>query len=471
MRWGVWAFVLFSLALLFLSATSFSSQEYAINDKQTGVSLKHQSTWEKLPLEQETTYYIGGYVKNKDAYTFFFAEINKGKKEFSVLCSETIKNAREEDVVCYDTIFEYGQLLTEKTDKYFIIVAVKEEQQETETAVTEEKTGTKTYFYGASRIASKNGEDVTYYHQDYLDSTRIQTGADAQKIFASRTEPFGSKAFEAGSAQHETAFYAGHMPDEDLVYMNARYYDAKTGRFTQLDPMQTDALRASAVSGSSSPYIYAENNPVAFVDPEGTKAYYAANIQQRASPLIDFMAKSSYSLKEVIESEYATRYVLVTDLLQSMRMHGTEPMTHEPTQAKLGYTDKWGIVFIRSGLNDIEFFHTLAHESMHAYALTQDRGGVFSRHADPFYAALDELRVELKMKYELGLAETFDADKWEKIGFDNKKFKHLQDLNEEMIQHYVSKMRDIVGRDDAEAYYQLLDEHIRTATEEGQEIY
>jgi RHS repeat-associated protein len=55
--------------------------------------------------------------------------------------------------------------------------------------------------------------------------------------------------------------YGGKELDEgtELYYFNARYYDATTGRFINVDPVQD----------GSNWYVYCGNNPLCFIDPTG----------------------------------------------------------------------------------------------------------------------------------------------------------------------------------------------------------
>ena len=127
---------------------------------------------------------------------------------------------------------------------------------------TERKLTTKTYFYGNDLIASKQSS-VVYYHNDYLGSTRVQTDSSAKKLFAARTLPFGSDIYESGNAigSGNSYKFTGQEQDSNLYYYNARYYDTRTGRFTQIDP----------VLDSGSPYRYVSNNPLKFIDTSGTE--------------------------------------------------------------------------------------------------------------------------------------------------------------------------------------------------------
>ena len=49
----------------------------------------------------------------------------------------------------------------------------------------------------------------------------------------------------------------------NVCYMRARFYDAEEGRFMSMDPI---LFRGK----SRNLYVYANNNPVTFVDPKGT---------------------------------------------------------------------------------------------------------------------------------------------------------------------------------------------------------
>jgi RHS repeat-associated protein len=60
--------------------------------------------------------------------------------------------------------------------------------------------------------------------------------------------------------------------DTGLVYMQARYYDARAGRLMSVDPIVTDA----DTGASFNRYEYANSNPYRFVDPTGMKSEESA---------------------------------------------------------------------------------------------------------------------------------------------------------------------------------------------------
>jgi RHS repeat-associated protein len=61
--------------------------------------------------------------------------------------------------------------------------------------------------------------------------------------------------------------YTGHVndPDTGLVYMQARYYDPVTARFLAVDPVNSPAGDTFKFNR----YVYANNNPVSNIDPDG----------------------------------------------------------------------------------------------------------------------------------------------------------------------------------------------------------
>ncbi|MEN9867129.1 MAG: hypothetical protein RL748_2719, partial [Pseudomonadota bacterium] len=89
--------------------------------------------------------------------------------------------------------------------------------------------------------------------------------ANGNLIAGSRTryEPYGATA--AGAVP--TIGFTGHVHDANtgLVYMQQRYYDPFAGRFLSTDPVLTDANTGASFNR----YVYANNNPLRFIDPDG----------------------------------------------------------------------------------------------------------------------------------------------------------------------------------------------------------
>ncbi|OQQ13671.1 Wall-associated protein [Streptomyces sp. M41(2017)] len=107
-------------------------------------------------------------------------------------------------------------------------------------------TGGKTYFYltdalgSVVALADIDGNKVDSY-------TYSPRGV---RILAQSTEPVAQPYRFAGNYQDPTGLY----------HLQARYYDANIGRFTQPDPSGQE----------QNPYLYAEGDPVNRIDPTGT---------------------------------------------------------------------------------------------------------------------------------------------------------------------------------------------------------
>jgi RHS repeat-associated protein len=79
-----------------------------------------------------------------------------------------------------------------------------------------------------------------------------------------RYEPYGATA---SGTNPDGIGFTGHVNDVDtgLVQMQQRYYEPLAGRFLSVDPVVTDAASGSGFNR----YVYADNNPFSFTDPDG----------------------------------------------------------------------------------------------------------------------------------------------------------------------------------------------------------
>jgi RHS repeat-associated protein len=114
-------------------------------------------------------------------------------------------------------------------------------------------------------------EVVTYIHTDALGSPVAKSDANGNVIAGSRTryEPYGATA----SGAIPTIGFTGHVNDANtgLVYMQQRYYDPIAGRFLSTDPVLTDANTGSSFNR----YVYANNSPYRYIDPDGRDPEHA----------------------------------------------------------------------------------------------------------------------------------------------------------------------------------------------------
>lgn len=106
---------------------------------------------------------------------------------------------------------------------------------------------------------------LTFYHAD-LNGTVLATTDEAGNLKWRRSHaPYGEPLTQ--DTHPETVAYTGHVQDKStgLVYMQARYYDPRTGRFLSQDPVgfvDTNPM-------SFNRYVYANNNPYRYRDPDG----------------------------------------------------------------------------------------------------------------------------------------------------------------------------------------------------------
>ena len=122
------------------------------------------------------------------------------------------------------------------------------------------------YVYaGARRIARVSSSGTSYYLADHLGSTRSLIDVAGNVTAAYDYRPYGDILTSGGTGATHFRF-TGHERDSEsgLDYMLERSYAYDTGRFLRPDPMQDEYPGLS-------PYAYANNNPLKYVDPDGRK--------------------------------------------------------------------------------------------------------------------------------------------------------------------------------------------------------
>ena len=106
-----------------------------------------------------------------------------------------------------------------------------------------------------SNIVAKVNNDVEYLHRDRLGSNIATTGNDLKR---NKNLPFGQEISNDGITY---SFTGKELDDNDLYYFVNRYYNPDSGRF-----LETDSVY------SNPSYVYANNNPLLYVDPDGRDA-------------------------------------------------------------------------------------------------------------------------------------------------------------------------------------------------------
>ena len=127
------------------------------------------------------------------------------------------------------------------------------------------------YVYaGSRRIARVASSGNRYYLADHLGSTRALVDEEGAVTATYDYWPFGDILASSGTGSTHFRF-TGHERDSEagLDYMLERSYAFDIGRFLRPDPM------ADEYPGIS-PYAYANNNPLKYVDPDGSVAVFGA---------------------------------------------------------------------------------------------------------------------------------------------------------------------------------------------------
>jgi RHS repeat-associated protein len=129
---------------------------------------------------------------------------------------------------------------------------------------------TRHVYLGDRLIAEVTSAGPSYSHTDALGSPVARTNDSGQVTSRTRYEPYGATA--AGTNPTGIGF-TGHVNDADtsLVYMQQRYYEPLAGRFLSVDQVTTD----HGTGDHFNRYVYAENNPFKFKDPDGRLANFA----------------------------------------------------------------------------------------------------------------------------------------------------------------------------------------------------
>ena len=138
-------------------------------------------------------------------------------------------------------------------------------------AVIEEVAPSGSVYYirepGGALIARVAGETIQYYNFDDLGSTLFLTGSDGTVTDKYTYDAWGNATSHTGSTSQPYQYvgrlgYYTHYQDPGLglMQLGVRFYDSQLSRFTQRNPVQLNNL---------SPYPYANDRPVATVDPTG----------------------------------------------------------------------------------------------------------------------------------------------------------------------------------------------------------
>ena len=125
------------------------------------------------------------------------------------------------------------------------------------------------YVYGERLLTQQRDGEVSYYHTDGLGSTRLLTDEAGREIDRYDYKAFGELLRQTGSTSNNYLF-AGEWYEAPLEQydLRARFYDPNTGRFTQRDRFEGWETRPVSLHK----YLYANGDPVNYIDPTGNFA-------------------------------------------------------------------------------------------------------------------------------------------------------------------------------------------------------
>ena len=113
---------------------------------------------------------------------------------------------------------------------------------------------------------------TTYFHTDGLGSVVAATDQSGAVLWRKTYAPFGEQTDT--QPDNERLSYTGKPYDDvtGLSYFGGRYYDPSLGRFASVDPV--GFVESNPMSFNR--YLYVNNNPYKYVDPDGEFLNFAA---------------------------------------------------------------------------------------------------------------------------------------------------------------------------------------------------
>ena len=165
------------------------------------------------------------------------------------------------------------------------------------------------YIYGLELTSRIDPDGVArYYHFDSRGSTVALTDESQVMTDSYAYDPFGKLVNQSGFSDNTFTYLGGHgVMDEgdDLLFIRARYYDRRDGRFFSKDSLEGDN------SQGLNRFAYAVNNPVRLIDISGfspkeveSNNFILNSSDQQHSGLLDNSGLSSEE-RIALKIEYA----------------------------------------------------------------------------------------------------------------------------------------------------------------------
>jgi RHS repeat-associated protein len=138
--------------------------------------------------------------------------------------------------------------------------------------------------------------------------------------------PFGRARHEYKNGFVADYQYTGKELDKEtgLMYYEARYMDAVTGRFVSVDPLAVAPLTGSLLNPQLiHAYAYAGNNPIYYLDDDGRSATLAGAVLGGVAGAT-FKAHQIYKLKKDNHALYEQKYAKTGSVAKSIAWAGAK---------------------------------------------------------------------------------------------------------------------------------------------------
>lgn len=158
------------------------------------------------------------------------------------------------------------------------------------------------YVYANGQRLGEGKSDGTFYvfHNDVLGSPALISNQKGEIVQKYLYEPFGSILASKGSNENRYTFTGKEYDREsDLFYFGARYYDPQIGRFLTQDLAQQDYENPQSLNR----YVYCQNNPLVFVDPDGNDPRPIAYFNKILRPGDIIMVHSPGIIEDLIRAK------------------------------------------------------------------------------------------------------------------------------------------------------------------------
>ena len=130
---------------------------------------------------------------------------------------------------------------------------------------------TTTYYYLDDRLVASKDQDAetTLYYWDITGNVIAATDTDGASLWQKFYYPFGEEFTKTETTSTKLGFSTKEFDsDTGISYFGARHYDPVLSRFLSIDPADVSVDNTMSFNR----YIYANNNPYKYRDPDGREA-------------------------------------------------------------------------------------------------------------------------------------------------------------------------------------------------------